>query len=228
MATAKLSGRSGIDVEKAKLGGLSGAILLAAGSQAYATMVSVSPPPDVPAGPINDQFGNEVIWDIDGTGPIIDFTFQHRRLPGIFLDYQANVFPNIYFSNAVVGYTGSSNDYADMLSAGTVIGPASPWVDGFATTSHVVLASQYFFNNYGGFSNGQVGYLGFRFDSPTGTHYGWLEMSVTKNGGIDFISAAYSDTDLPVYAGGGEVPEPGTLAALAFGAAVLLHRPRKS
>jgi hypothetical protein len=93
--------------------------------------------------------------------------------------------------------------------------------------------------NYGGttyglgVAPGQSEYIGFQF---TGTdnllHDGWLELetvaytSASNPGGLEFLGGAYNTT--PDSAGGSitvgqlaAVPEPGTLAALAAGAAAL-------
>jgi hypothetical protein len=96
------------------------------------------------------------------------------------------------------------------LPIGTEIGPASSFSGpGF----------------YGGVAipDGQTGLIGFRFD-PDGsagaqTYYGWFRMTVNSTAGGTVVDWAYENTGASILAGA--VPEPGSLALLALGAAGL-------
>ncbi|HEY6986850.1 MAG TPA: PEP-CTERM sorting domain-containing protein, partial [Bryobacteraceae bacterium] len=84
-------------------------------------------------------------------------------------------------------------------------------------------------NYYGGFAangpNGSVApgtfaFVGFRFNAADGVHFGWVRLAVNA-GLIDFDSAAYETTPNTAILAGA-VPEPGTMALLALGAAGIL------
>lgn len=72
---------------------------------------------------------------------------------------------------------------------------------------------------------GTATYLGVRFDPGDGIHYGWI--GVIKTGlELDAFAWGYeTEPGVPIAAG---IPEPGTLAALAFGAVVLGAARRRS
>jgi hypothetical protein len=65
-------------------------------------------------------------------------------------------------------------------------------------------------------------FLGFEFDISGQTHYGWARLSVNDGTGVaTLFDYAYEDLqDTAISAGA--VPEPGTLAGMAVGAAALL------
>jgi hypothetical protein len=74
-----------------------------------------------------------------------------------------------------------------------------------------------FYPGYGSrLPSGIPTYLGFRFDTGSGDQYGWLGVVMT---GVEVDAFAWgyeTDPGVPIAAG---IPEPGTLAMLAFGAA---------
>ena len=86
-----------------------------------------------------------------------------------------------------------------------------------------------------------VGYLGFQFQGTDGAlHDGWIELdnvtytSAASPGGLIFLAAAYNTvsdaaggTIAAGQAGTNAIPEPGTLGALAAGAAALAGVGRK-
>lgn len=74
--------------------------------------------------------------------------------------------------------------------------------------------------------DGQQAYLGVRFDLGSGWQYGWI--GVVKNGiGLDAFAWAY-ETDPGMEIAAGVVPEPGSLALLAFVAVGVAGRRRRA
>lgn len=190
-------------------------------------------PPDLTNNP--GAATTSVNWDVNNDG-IIDFTFQNRypntQLPGPGVVFQLNMNPaaGTAATNGVISYNGPFIRYAFALQANAVIGPGGA----FSTTTQLTLGSQYISGGvatyYGGFAagpnaNGAVppgtfAYAGFRFQAADGTHYGWVRLAVSA-GLIDFDSAAYNTTpNQQILAG--QIPEPGTMAMMAMGAAAIV------
>jgi hypothetical protein len=197
--------------------GLLGALAIASGSSAYAAVVSVAPPPDLSSTPGGATTTEN--WDVNLDG-IVDFGFQNRYPnSGTHVNWQLNFYP-VPAGNGVVGYVGPFINYADALSFGTSIGPAST----FQTSAQVCLGSNYGGTLYGGFAvevpPGTNAYAGFQFTAADGIHYGWVFLNINA-GIIDFTSAAYESTP-GVAITAGAVPEPGTMAMLALGAVGVL------
>ena len=73
---------------------------------------------------------------------------------------------------------------------------------------------------------GATTYLGLRFNGP-GYQYGWIQVQRSGDS-LDALAWGYeTDPGVPVAAGAG-IPEPGTLAMLAVGAATMAGRRRRS
>ncbi len=235
--------------EKA-VAGVAGAAALASGSQAYAQIISRPPPANLPnaASPASNPASGNIPWDFDGNG-VNDFGFSVRNPQSATqVQWQANI-TNLVLNNGADSYLGPYGiNYAVRLSPGAVIGPSAPagyrnqagtpipaqagaWSPSAANTQ-VVLGSRYGGAPYGGFVNNANsparGFLGVRFLIGGQTRYGWLDVEVRPSttaggsGGIFFFGAAYEASGGPIAAGA--VPEPGTLAMLALGAAGLLRR----
>lgn len=215
---------------KAVQAGIAGAAALAAGSGAYAGIVVVAPPANLPAAPAPNT--SNLAWDVNGDA-VVDFNFAFRNPQSASQVYwQANMNP--VTGNGVVGYTGPFIDYGTNLSAGQTIGGASV----FKTGAQVTLGSIYGGAGglfYGGFGVGTAnpggagagaarGFAGFKFLIGGQTRYGWVDVRVT-GGGFEFFGAAYEDSGAPIAAGA--VPAPGSLGALALGAAALLRRGKR-
>jgi hypothetical protein len=219
-----------------KLGkGLAGAIAIASGTSAYGAVVVVNPPADLTntAGGANTT----TTWDVNSDGTA-DFLFNNRypnTTSGFGVVWQQNMNPAtaaLATTNGVVSYLGPFVRYAFALAAGVNVGPTNT---NFSTVTQVVLGSQYLYGSvpyyYGGFAaggpNGSVtpgtfAFVGFRFNAVDGTHFGYLRLAVNA-GIIDFdnvgaMRAAYESTPNTAILTGA-VPEPGTMALLALGAA---------
>jgi hypothetical protein len=218
--------------------GLLGALAIASGTSAYASIITVNTPADLTNVP--NGANTAVNWDINSDG-IMDFTFQNRYPNtaagsyGVVWQLNMNPFAGTAATNGVDSYL-SLIRYAFARPAGALFSAASAW----STTTQVTLGSMYSygangFYNYGGFAadgrtagttaNGAVtpgtfAFAGFRFSAADGTHYGWVKLAVNA-GLIDFanpIAAAYESV-AGVAINAGAVPEPGTMALLALGAA---------
>ena len=122
------------------------------------------------------------------------------------------------------------------LTQATQIGPVPPVgaVPVGANGSEAALGSRYNSTDYGQFlPPNSRGFLGLEFTVGANTFFGYIQVQVNRSPGagqpgFQFISAAYENTPgMAITAGA--VPEPGTLALLAFGAAgvVALQRRRK-
>jgi len=71
------------------------------------------------------------------------------------------------------------------------------------------------------------GYVGFKFESDEGTHFGWVQvdMDASPVNAFTVVDYAWGDVGDDVFAG--EVPEPGSLGLLATGAVGLMLWRRK-
>ena len=86
------------------------------------------------------------------------------------------------------------------------------------------LGCVYFEGGYTNLPEGVEPYLGIRFDLGGGYQHSWLGV-VHTGPELDAFAWGYeTEVGVPIPAG---VPEPGTLAALAVGAAALLGRRRR-
>lgn len=237
------------------IAGLAGAAAMAAGSEAYAQIIVRPPPPNLPnaASPATNPATGNIPWDFDGDS-VNDFGFQFRNPQSATqVKWQANIF-NLVLNNGTDGYVGPYILYAVRLSAGAVIGGTAPagyrmqastpipaqagsWQPAAGTAgTQVTLGSRYGNLLYGGFTNlagtEARGFLGVRFLIGGQMKYGWIDVGVRPattaagSGGIFFYGAAYESSGGPIAAGA--IPEPGTLAMLALGAAGILGRRRKA
>jgi hypothetical protein len=220
-----------------KLGtGLAGAVAIASGTSAYGTVIVVNPPADLTNSP--GGANTMVTWDVNTDGTA-DFLFRNRypdTAPGTTgVVWQQQMDPAtaaLATTNGVVSYLGAFVRYAFALGAGVSVGPTNT---NFSTVTQVVLGSRYNYGSgsyyYGGFAAGPDGaangavtpgtfaFVGFRFNAADGVHFGWVKLAVNA-GIIDFqniMGAAYESTPNTAIVTG--VPEPGTMALLALGAA---------
>lgn len=227
-------------------GGLAGAAALAAGSGAYATVVAPSSLPADLTLPAVDAT-NFSPWDIDGDGNN-DFLFAVSNSNGPFTGstWSATVFgyaSSVYApyagigQNMVAGYAGPFfANYANNLPGGADIG-SQTFSPGQGVYGQTILGSVYYYgglNYYGQFAGAGSaviqGYVGLMFSNALGSHNAWIEVRVSTNGGVEFLSAGWNDAPKSEPSGGiaaGEVPAPGTLAAMALGAVAFSRRSRR-
>jgi MYXO-CTERM domain-containing protein len=83
------------------------------------------------------------------------------------------------------------------------------------------------------FGDGEIGFIGFKFNSGSGDQYGWVRIKMGNRADFWLIDYAYADLGEPIRAGqmssNDTVPEEGSLGWLALGAAGLLAwRKRRS
>jgi len=216
------------------MGGIAGAVALAAGSHAYGISLITAP------ANLASTVGTTTTraWDANGDA-INDFNFNFRfpnstGTAGVV--WQANMNP--VAPGAVVGYLGPFINYATNLSLGQNVGPVPAAGASFRTAAQVTLGSIYrsggIPSDYGGFRpntpnpggstlGASSGYAGFRIGTGATARYGWLQMTVTSSG-ITFGQAALGDIGEAVQAG--VVPEPTSLAAIALGAVAFMGRRR--
>ena len=210
--------------------GLAGAIAIAGGTNAYGAVVNVTPPSNLTT-TAGTATGPSTTWDVNKDG-IADFTFSLRYPNGTGVAWQDNM--QGATGNSVLGYGSAANAfrYGSAFSLGTTIGTTPPTGTAYATALQTIMGSVYNGVPYGGFAYtgapgtgsvaaGNLSYAGFSFVVGGNTYFGWLRMSVNA-GNMTFVSAAYNNTPgASIMAGATAVPEPGTLAGLAMGAAAL-------
>ncbi len=127
-------------------------------------------------------------------------------------------------TGSVLG-TSSINDNALALPAGFVVGPA-PTTGSFGPGYDLWQKSDYGY--YGNWINVSNRYLGVRFTIGGATHYGWVRMSTVNTDTVTIHDFAYESlADTPIVTGITAVPEPGTLALFASGAAGLIALRRR-
>ncbi len=208
--------------------GLAGAAALAAGSEAYGAVVPAASLP-VNYTPTTVTSNNLQSWDVDGDGnPDFQFVFyQKSGNSGLNWLSGAYGYGGVGIA-APVAYIGSFGlSYCNRLVTSANIGPSSIFNQVQTSTGGYfnVLASRYKTTLYGQWKTVTQGFMGFEFTAADNQlHYGYIEIKTsrfvnsTNKGGQFFLQAFYeTDPNTLIHV----VPEPGTLASLAFGAVIL-------
>lgn len=210
--------------------GLIGAVAMAGGSSAYGDVVVVAPPRNLISISATED---SVFFDfnLDGIDDV-EFTFRQPDTTGG-LEFQGNLFAspgNFTFGTPATLIPGGF--YAHRFSLGDTISgvPPSnpPGTVLVAGPAQAVLASRFNGTTYGEFAPpNSRGFVGIQFtDGANDMFFGYIELQITRSAdgsdpGIEFFSAAYDNTPGTSIAAGA-IPEPGTLALLAFGGAGVL------
>jgi hypothetical protein len=198
--------------------GLAGALAIASGSSAYGAIVSANLPTNIFPASFPTGSTTTVSWDVNGDG-INDFNFSFRQPESTTgVDWQANIYA--FANSAVLGYVGPYFPYAGRFTNGQAIaaGGGNTFQPGVAAGTQIIIASIYAGTTYGQFQPpNSTGFIGFQFTVGANTFNGYIQLKTSRSFGIDFISAFYNDTPGGAITAG-QVPEPGTLALLAFGA----------
>ena len=224
--------------------GLAGAVAVAGASQAYGTIINVAPPTNI-TGNNTATFGREYWNALTGTTSAtrptafsLQFGYENGTLSnGNTLFYTAVHGGTGGASTANYYYAGNAKFFAYGITKGATIGTGGTYASfGQSATYFTVLGEVYKGNTASIFPINQVSYLGFQFlGSDNALHDGWVELenetytSAANPGGLIFLAAAYNSvadtaaggTIAAGQAGTNAVPEPGTLGALAMGAAAL-------
>ena len=218
------------------LKGLAGAAALAGSTQAYGAIVNVTLPTNI-TGTAPTASGAQVTRtvDLNGDGDR-DLYLSYRDVSetgGTLLLSYIYVGSSTLAGAAVGSYipTSTSNQtYAFSLSKGYTVGSSSSFYQTAGYLSHLVTnykGTNYGFNSYLG-KAGVAESVGFEFTTSTGqTDFGYIQLetdpyvSASNPGGIKFLGLAYDNSGaaITIPALPAAVPEPGSLAALALGAA---------
>ena len=206
--------------------GLAGAAALAGATQAYGTIVVVNPPANIvghdPAG--GSATPTRVFLDLDGNGTN-DLELAYRSFTsGAYAIQQSFVF-SLTGQTAAAGPIGAyAQFYAYKLAAGTLIPGTNQMAQSATYLTQVVTNVNG--TEYGLWLMGDRGFIGFSFrDANNQLDFGYIEIETDifngagNPGGLKFFKLAYDNSGAPIIAGA--VPEPSTLAALAFGGAGL-------
>ncbi len=190
---------------------------LAGGTQTYASVIRFGNPP----GPSHFD------WTTAGASILniqVDALSQTGvAAPGNFQFYS-------YYGTAIKGLPAAANNlqrttdsqgfaFAVGFAAGTSLPvPAFDWSAAFVNCTYPGSEGSQL-------PEGIATYLSVRFTDPAGLHYGWI--GVTRDGfDLDAFAWGY-ETEPGVAIAAGAVPEPGSLALLAFGATAVAARRRR-
>ncbi len=216
--------------------GLTGAVALAGTTQAYGSVVAGTAPPSTTLHSTAIHTLDHERWDIDGNGTP-DLLLGANTFPA-FPQYGI---PTADSFAGLAGYNSTSNTvsqvvgyikyagifgrvaYATSLSSGATVGPNSAFA--YVSGNYNFLGARQDDTAGGQFAN-TTGYAGFKFLENGALHYGYAEFNVAVTGStntdasctITYLGSYYetvANTPIAI----GAVPEPGSLAALAFGVA---------
>ncbi len=221
---------------------LAGAAALAGSSQAYGSIVVVTPPNNLNGFPDDGSQSQEIegydfyTGQTNPTTNPADFSFKYNNIPFIF-DIFSNVYSGVQGFNTggptvnTVAATYTYGYNADQLTVGTKVGNDNPLLQFVA--SYDTIGGPGVLTLTGSTTpQAEVTYMGVEFTDPSGVlHNGYLELEVVNNtpsdpGGLFFLGAAYNSLSANAPDGAGDItvealPEPGTISSLALGAAAL-------
>lgn len=222
-----------------KYTGLAGAVAFAGATQAYGAIVNFTLPTNIPGHAPNTASTTREYFNVE-TG-VTNSTNTADPGYDLNLGYYNNSGTNEFFTGIYVNggkglvsyYASNATNYAYGLNPGTTVGTGGTYATfGQKAGYYSILSLTYNGTAYAILAPNTPYYIGFQFLAADGLqHNGWLRVesdtyvSAANPGGFKFLGGAYNTT--PDNAGGtivvgqNAVPEPGTLTALAVGAAML-------
>jgi hypothetical protein len=127
-------------------------------------------------------------------------------------------------ASVVTGDIGLYPGFTVSLASGTEIDGSFT----YASESIHAWWSFFFLETISHFADGEAGYMGVRFSDVDGDHYGWIGVVPHDLDPHVFDAFAWGyETEPMTPIAAGAVPAPGTLAALALGAAAALGRRKR-
>ena len=222
------------------LTGLAGAAALAGASQSYGTIIVHSLPANIAGNdPTTNTSSTPInrLIDLDGNGTNdLRIAYRSFNVSGYIIQ-QSFAFSLTGGQTAAYSPIGTQSQYyAYQVGAGATVPGTYNFGQNATFLTHVetnINGSEY--GLIGQWGLGVRGFVGFSFMNAANVLcFGYIEMQTngwTGPGsiGVQFFSLAYEDSGGPINAGA--IPEPSTLAALAFGGAGLaaaVYRRRKN
>ena len=232
------------------LTGFAGAVAFAGGTQAYGAIVNLTDPSNITGHAANTAGSAKEYYNVL-TGVTTSTATSSDDLE---FGYYNNSSTNEFFTGVAglkaggyaAGYYASNGTvYSYPIPKGAAIGSSGAYAFNQKSGYFTIMSLSVGGNQYGFGTENEPVYLGFQFlDGNDGLlHDGWLELdsetytSASNPGGLIFLAGAYNNVadsnGGSILAGqSAAVPEPGTLGALAAGAAALvgvgLKRRRKA
>lgn len=201
---------------------------------------------DHTAAPIDVFLGSTYLLDFATLGAATDLKFIIASFSGGSSNLSSPIYVFTYQAKSayVTGPNGAS--IATFAGSAKLLPGASSFINAalfsFSANTSATLAFNYSYNShygtataftaiYAGSSDGGAfldtrGFLGVQFQIGGNTHFGWVDLEVDAILGATRIYGwayeSFADTQIKVGATSTAVPEPGTLATLALGAAGVL------
>ncbi len=208
------------------------AVALAAGTQAYGDVVRFNNPAEGDPEHFAWTFSadeNALSW-LDITRPSTDQDGLVSPMSVGQLYGAANFAPSNFTEGGASVLYGQGFVLTRSVVAGTIIDEDVPPNSGWSSDGPYRAHHSYYYIPVGHLSYIDSGeYIAVRFEAADGMHYGWIGVTVTRINYVNELSAfAWGyETDPMTPIAAGAVPTPGTLAALAFGAAAALRRRKR-
>ncbi len=150
---------------------------------------------DVTVGPTSSQ---QVVFDMVAgtTQGIFSYGTGHQtqgvmRLMGYYMGYPSPFFYAPFSASTVTSaFVGTGTSNAATLGPSATIGAA----DNFVRYHHPTYSGYGYYANLGNWSVGQRAFVGIRFALPTGTHFGWAEVTRNDTKEVTLHGFGYNDT----------------------------------